>query len=274
MAKNSVKKTVSSKNSASKKAVSKKTVKKTVKKTAPKKVAVKKATAKKKGAAKSAPKKIAAKKSALKKVVAKKAAPKKGVSKKAAPKKKAAKKKASKKLSAALMARTKASLAKKDIKKISEVKTEAGIDLTEKFKELVLLAQEQGYLTHEDVTESLPEQEVTPADVEAVHDKLQGLEISVVDQAEVDDVYGDFGIVTILEQLVHAIDGHGAGFIFRITFRRQAQGIGVISPDPKQAMTGAHGVGAAQGLGDVDGRALAQRHGGAFGDLNGLAVSI
>ena len=228
MAKNSVKKIVSSKNPASKKAVSKKVVKKAApkkatvkkapakkktavksvpKKAAPKKAAVKKAPAKKKAAAKSAPKKAAAKKAApkkaaaksvpkkavakkaaSKKVVAKKAAPKKGVAKKAAPKKKAAKKKASKKLSAALMARTKASLAKKDIKKISEVKTEAGIDLTEKFKELVLLAQEQGYLTHEDVTESLPEQEVTPSDIEAVHDKLQGLEISVVDQAEVDNI--------------------------------------------------------------------------------------
>ena len=219
MAKNSVKKTVSSKKPASKKAVSKKTVKKAApkkavakavpskkvtKKAAPKKAAAKKSPGKKKAAAKSAPKKAVAKKSpakkkvvaksAPKKVAAKKATPKKAVAKKAvakkaAPKKKkAAKKKAPKKLSAALMARTKANLAKKDIKKISEVKTEAGIDLTEKFKELVLLAQEQGYLTHEDVTESLPEQEVTPADIEAVHDKLQGLEIAVVDQAEVDNI--------------------------------------------------------------------------------------
>ncbi|MBC8324839.1 MAG: RNA polymerase sigma factor RpoD [Verrucomicrobia subdivision 3 bacterium] len=204
MAKNSVKKTVSSKKPASKKAVSKKTVKKaapkktvaktvsskkTAKKSAPKKPTVKKASAKKAATAKSAPKKAAAKKAAPKKTAAKKAAPKKAVAKKAAPKKKkATKKKAPKKLSAALMARTKANLAKKDIKKISEVKTEAGIDLTEKFKELVLLAQEQGYLTHEDVTESLPEQEVTSADIEAVHDKLQGLEIAVVDQAEVDNV--------------------------------------------------------------------------------------
>jgi len=208
MAKNSVKKTVSSKKSASKKVASKKTVKKaapkkavakavsskkTVKKAAPKKAAVKKAPTKKKATAKAAPKKAVAKKAPPKKAVAKKAAPKKAapkksVAKKAAPKKKAAKKKVLKKLSAALMARTKANLAKKDIKKISEVKTEAGIDLTEKFKELVLLAQEQGYLTHEDVTGSLPEQQVTPADIEAVHDKLQGLEISVVDQAEVDNV--------------------------------------------------------------------------------------
>jgi RNA polymerase primary sigma factor len=219
MSKNSAKTTVSKKKPASKKAVSKKTVKKAApkkvvpakktvkkatKKAAPKKAAPKKASAKKvspkkavkkkavkkKAVKKKAVKKKAVKKKAVKKkAVKKKAVKKKPAAKKAAPKKKkAAKKKSPKKLSAALMARTKANLAKKDIKKISDVKTEAGIDLTEKFKELVLLAQEQGYLTHEDVTESLPEQEVTSADIEAVHDKLQGLEISVVDQAEVDNI--------------------------------------------------------------------------------------
>ena len=60
--------------------------------------------------------------------------------------------------------------------------------MTEKFKELVRLAQEQGYLSHDDVTDHLPKQKVTPADVETVHEKLESLEISVVDQAEVDNI--------------------------------------------------------------------------------------
>ena len=60
--------------------------------------------------------------------------------------------------------------------------------MTEKFKELVLLAQEQGYLSHDDVTDHLPKQKVTSADVETVHDKLESLEIPVVDQAEVDNI--------------------------------------------------------------------------------------
>ena len=113
--------------------------------------------------------------------------PKKAEAKKASPKK--AKKKAAKKknLTSAQITRTKAALAKKGLK-IEKVETKSGLDLTEKFKELVLLAKEQGYLTHTDVTEHLPEGKVTTEDVNAVHERLEGLEISVVDQAEVDTV--------------------------------------------------------------------------------------
>ena len=60
--------------------------------------------------------------------------------------------------------------------------------LTSKIKELVLLAQEQGYLTHDDVSEHLPKDKVTPADIEMVESQFEQLEISVVDQAEVDNV--------------------------------------------------------------------------------------
>ena len=186
-AKKAAKKKAAPKKAASKKASSAKTAKKTgknaIKKAAPKKAAPKKAAPKK-----AAPKKAAAKKATPKKATAKKVAPKKAAAKKAAPKK-AAKKKAAKKknLTAAQITRNKAKLAKKEIT-IEEVKTESGFVLTSKIKELVLLAQEQGYLTHDDVSEHLPKDKVTPADIEMVESQFEQLEISVVDQAEVDNV--------------------------------------------------------------------------------------
>jgi len=61
-------------------------------------------------------------------------------------------------------------------------------DIAEKVKELIRLAQEQGYLTHGDVTDALPEGVVTPEELEEVHTKLRNLEIDIVDQAEVDRV--------------------------------------------------------------------------------------
>ncbi|MBI61151.1 MAG: RNA polymerase sigma factor RpoD [Verrucomicrobiales bacterium] len=85
------------------------------------------------------------------------------------------------------MTRNKSKLAKKDFQ-IEEVKTESGFDLTGKIKELVLLAQEQGYLTHDDVAEHLPKNKVTPADIDNVAAQFEQLEIAVVDQAEVDNV--------------------------------------------------------------------------------------
>ena len=128
-------------------------------------------------------------KNSVKKNVSKKKAPKKAP-KKAAKKapKKAAKKAAKKKnLTRAQITRNKAKLAKKDFQ-IEEVKTEAGFDLTSKIKELVLLAQEQGYLTHDDVSEHLPKDKVTASDIDNVSAQFEQLEISVVDQAEVDNV--------------------------------------------------------------------------------------
>jgi RNA polymerase primary sigma factor len=61
-------------------------------------------------------------------------------------------------------------------------------DLTEKVKELVRLAQEQGYLTYDDINDALPDGIVTPDDVDEVYAKLAALEIEIVDQAEVDRV--------------------------------------------------------------------------------------
>ncbi|HEY3762303.1 MAG TPA: RNA polymerase sigma factor RpoD [Verrucomicrobiae bacterium] len=65
---------------------------------------------------------------------------------------------------------------------------ESGFDLSEKIKELVRLAREQGHLTYNDINEILPENIVTPEILDEVFSKLRGLEIEVVDQAEIDRV--------------------------------------------------------------------------------------
>ncbi len=69
-----------------------------------------------------------------------------------------------------------------------QAKTSTGLDLTEKIKELVRLAQEQGYLTYNDINEALPDNVVTPEDLDEIYIKLRNLEVEIVDQAEVDRV--------------------------------------------------------------------------------------
>ena len=68
------------------------------------------------------------------------------------------------------------------------IKTTSGVDLTEKIKELVRLAQEQGYLTYTDINDALPENVVTAEDLDEIYSKLRNLEVEIVDQAEVDRV--------------------------------------------------------------------------------------
>jgi RNA polymerase primary sigma factor len=68
------------------------------------------------------------------------------------------------------------------------ITTKAGVDLTEKVKELVLLAKEQGHLTYDDINDALPDTVVTPDDLDQVYTKLANLEIEIVDAAEVDRV--------------------------------------------------------------------------------------
>ncbi len=60
--------------------------------------------------------------------------------------------------------------------------------LAEKIKELVRLAQEQGQLTFDDVSDVLTEEFSTPALLDQVFAKLRELEIEVVDAAEMDRV--------------------------------------------------------------------------------------
>jgi RNA polymerase primary sigma factor len=66
------------------------------------------------------------------------------------------------------------------------VRTETGVDLTEKVKDLLRLAREQGHLTHDDLNDALPDDLVTPADLDQVLTKLRSLDIEIIDPAEVE----------------------------------------------------------------------------------------
>jgi RNA polymerase primary sigma factor len=61
-------------------------------------------------------------------------------------------------------------------------------EIAEKVKELVRLAQEQGYLTYNDINDVLPDTIVTAEELDDIYIKLRGLEVEIVDQAEVDRV--------------------------------------------------------------------------------------
>ena len=77
---------------------------------------------------------------------------------------------------------------------LGSIKTQAGLDLTEKVKELIRLAKEQGHLTYEDVNDALPDDVVTADDLDQVHTKLRTLEIDIIDPAEVERGKGaEFG---------------------------------------------------------------------------------
>jgi RNA polymerase primary sigma factor len=60
--------------------------------------------------------------------------------------------------------------------------------LAEKIRELIRLAQEQGYLTYGDINDALPDGMVSPEDLDEIYIKLRSLEVDIVDQAEVDRV--------------------------------------------------------------------------------------
>ncbi len=64
----------------------------------------------------------------------------------------------------------------------------ATLDLAEKVKELVRLAQEQGYLTYNDINDALPDGVISPDELDDLYSKLRNLEVEIVDQAEVDRV--------------------------------------------------------------------------------------
>ena len=68
------------------------------------------------------------------------------------------------------------------------IKTESGLDLTEKIRELVILAKEQGHLTYDDINDALPDSVVTPEVLDQIYARLANLDIEIVEQAEVDRV--------------------------------------------------------------------------------------
>src|SRR5262245_48402544 len=63
-----------------------------------------------------------------------------------------------------------------------------GVDLAEKVKELVRLAQEQSYLTYNDITEALSDHLIGPEELDEIYITLRSLEVEIVDQAEVDRI--------------------------------------------------------------------------------------
>jgi RNA polymerase primary sigma factor len=75
-----------------------------------------------------------------------------------------------------------------DVPQISDIKSQSGVDLTEKIKELIRLAKEQGYLTYNDINDALPDNVVSAEDLDEIYIRLRNLEIDIVDQAEVDRV--------------------------------------------------------------------------------------
>ena len=62
------------------------------------------------------------------------------------------------------------------------------IDVALTVKELVRLAQEQGYLTYNDINEALPDTPAPPEELDDIYVKLRSLEVEIVDQAEVDRI--------------------------------------------------------------------------------------
>ena len=59
-------------------------------------------------------------------------------------------------------------------------------DAAEKLKELLLLAKEQGFLTFDDIQESMPSEEWTHTDLELMIHRLHSLEVEVVEPSEDD----------------------------------------------------------------------------------------
>jgi RNA polymerase primary sigma factor len=69
-----------------------------------------------------------------------------------------------------------------------DLKNFTNFEPNEKVKELLRLAQEQGYLTYNDINDALPESVTSPDELDDIYIKLRSLDIEIVDQAEVDRV--------------------------------------------------------------------------------------
>jgi len=81
-----------------------------------------------------------------------------------------------------------AALTEGAVQNLTPIRSQSGVDLTEKIKELLRLAREQGYLTYTDINDALPDNIVTAEDLDEIYIKLRSLEVEIVDQAEVDRV--------------------------------------------------------------------------------------
>jgi RNA polymerase primary sigma factor len=70
----------------------------------------------------------------------------------------------------------------------SSIHAKSAGDLTEKLRELLMLAKDQGHLSYDDIDDVLSDSVVTPEDLDQIYAKLNNLEVQIVDQAEVDRV--------------------------------------------------------------------------------------
>jgi RNA polymerase primary sigma factor len=61
-------------------------------------------------------------------------------------------------------------------------------ELAERIKDLVRLAQEQGYLTYSDINDALPETLTGAEQLDDIYVRLRSLEVEIIDQAEVDRI--------------------------------------------------------------------------------------
>lgn len=211
------------KKAAPAKAVEKKAPAKAKAQVAPAKKEVKKAApASQKEPVKKAPvKKETVKKAPVKKEAVKKAAPQKEPAKKApvkadkpaqdAPKKEPAKKAPAGKVEKPAKETARESAPKSSgkakskedagrVKKISELleedraraakrKINSPIDtpeIQEKIRELIKLAKEQGYLTFDDINDSLPNDIVDPQDFESIMERLRSMAFDIIDASDVD----------------------------------------------------------------------------------------
>ncbi|MEO5803446.1 MAG: RNA polymerase sigma factor RpoD [Verrucomicrobiota bacterium] len=60
----------------------------------------------------------------------------------------------------------------------------ATVEVAAKLKELVHLAQEQGYLTYDDINDALPDELIAPEELDEIYSKLRAKGIEVVESAE------------------------------------------------------------------------------------------
>ncbi len=62
----------------------------------------------------------------------------------------------------------------------------AAVMIREKIKELLRLAQDQGYLTYDDINDALPDDISTPEVLDEIYSKLRGFEVEIVEAPDLD----------------------------------------------------------------------------------------
>ncbi len=60
----------------------------------------------------------------------------------------------------------------------------ADAEVAAKLQELIHLAQEQGYLTYDDINDALPDEMIAPEDLDAIYSKLRERDVEIVESAE------------------------------------------------------------------------------------------